>query len=130
MQVCHGRETWSLVMKRLARSRHHPRTCRTPNWPSARARGRVPRLTRGSRPNLTFPFVGVGAGMSVSYLPPQSLTLRANLANAVSPLRRARSKTPFFRLPAHRIPTLWGLYRGLLRDAPNETVCFHYTWVG
>lgn len=52
----------------------------------------------------------------------QSLAFRANLAQLVSPLLRVRTKTPFFKLQAHRIPTLWTLYRGLLRDATSEDV--------
>ena len=47
---------------------------------------------------------------------------RAKLAELVSPLRRIRSKSPFFELAAHRIPTLWSLYRGLLRNSPTEDV--------
>ena len=54
---------------------------------------------------------------------PQSLAFRANLASLVSPLRRLKPRVPFFRLPAHRIPTLWTWYRGLLRYAPTENVC-------
>jgi hypothetical protein len=54
----------------------------------------------------------------------QSLAFRAKLAQFVSPLRRVRSRTPFFRLAAHRIPTLWSLYRGLLRHSPTEQVRF------
>ncbi|KJA29484.1 hypothetical protein HYPSUDRAFT_61513 [Hypholoma sublateritium FD-334 SS-4] len=62
--------------------------------------------------------------MSESYLASKSLAFRANLAKLVSPLRRVRSKTPFFQLQAHRIPTLWSLYRGLLRNSPTEDVKF------
>ncbi|KAI5892735.1 uncharacterized protein SCHCODRAFT_02626981 [Schizophyllum commune H4-8] len=51
---------------------------------------------------------------------PQSLAFRANLASLVSPLRRLKPRVPFFRLPAHRIPTLWSWYRPLLRYAPTE----------
>ncbi|KAF9528710.1 hypothetical protein CPB83DRAFT_309370 [Crepidotus variabilis] len=57
-------------------------------------------------------------------LMPQSVAFRANLAQLVSRLRRVRSRTPFFRLAAHRIPTLWSLYRGLLRASPTEPVKF------
>lgn len=53
---------------------------------------------------------------------PQSLAFRANLAKLVSPLRRVRPRVPFFQLAAHRVPTLWGLYRSLLRDAGSENV--------
>ncbi|KIM49685.1 hypothetical protein M413DRAFT_114233 [Hebeloma cylindrosporum] len=62
--------------------------------------------------------------MSASYLTPNSLAFRADLAKLVSPLRRVRSRSPFFRLAAHRIPTLWSLYRGLLRNSPTEDVKF------
>ncbi|KAH9487196.1 hypothetical protein JR316_0001265 [Psilocybe cubensis] len=63
--------------------------------------------------------------MSGTYqLTPESSAFRANLANLVSPLRRVRTRTPFFRLAAHRIPTLWELYRGLLRNSPTEQVKF------
>lgn len=51
-----------------------------------------------------------------------SLTFRANLARLVSPLRRVRPRVPFYQLAAHRIPTLWTLYRGLLRKAPTDDV--------
>lgn len=60
--------------------------------------------------------------MSESYLAAKSLAFRANLAKLVSPLRRVRPKRPFYELPAHRIPTLWYLYRGLLRNSPTEDV--------
>ncbi|KAF8961023.1 hypothetical protein BDZ97DRAFT_1830936 [Flammula alnicola] len=62
--------------------------------------------------------------MSSSYSESKSLAFRANLAKLVSPLRRVRSRTPFFHLAAHRIPTLWSLYRGLLRNSPTEDVKF------
>ncbi|GAW08355.1 hypothetical protein LENED_010411 [Lentinula edodes] len=56
-------------------------------------------------------------------LPSQkSLNFRNNLAHLVSSLRRVRPRVPFFRLAAHRIPTLWGLFRGLLRAAPTEHI--------
>ncbi|KAJ3722016.1 hypothetical protein C8R42DRAFT_721559 [Lentinula raphanica] len=50
----------------------------------------------------------------------KSLEFRNNLARLVTPLRRVRPRIPFFQLAAHRVPTLWGLYRGLLRAAPTE----------
>ncbi|KAE9409317.1 hypothetical protein BT96DRAFT_970239 [Gymnopus androsaceus JB14] len=50
----------------------------------------------------------------------QSLNFRNQLASLVSPLRRVRPRIPFYRLAAHRIPTLWGLYRSLLQTAPTE----------
>ncbi|TFK52819.1 hypothetical protein OE88DRAFT_1656428 [Heliocybe sulcata] len=43
---------------------------------------------------------------------------RASLASAVSDLRRVRPRVPFWELGAHRVPTLWTLYRGLLKEAP------------
>ncbi|KAG6856880.1 hypothetical protein H0H87_012460 [Tephrocybe sp. NHM501043] len=52
----------------------------------------------------------------------ESLTFRANLARLISPLRRVRPRVPFFQLAAHRIPTLWSLYRGLLKESPSEEI--------
>ncbi|KAJ3754873.1 hypothetical protein EV360DRAFT_86440 [Lentinula raphanica] len=52
----------------------------------------------------------------------KSLEFRNNLARLVTPLRRVRPRIPFFQLAAHRVPTLWGLYRGLLRAAPTEHI--------
>ena len=49
-----------------------------------------------------------------------SLAFRANLAALVSPLKRVRPRVPFYKLAAHRIPTLWCLYRGLLRAASGS----------
>ena len=61
----------------------------------------------------------------MSYEPSQLiLQQRAELANAFSALRRVRPRVHFWKLGAHRIPTLWSLYRGLLRDAPGEDVCY------
>ncbi|KAJ4485582.1 hypothetical protein J3R30DRAFT_3654997 [Lentinula aciculospora] len=51
-----------------------------------------------------------------------SLNFRNNLARLVSSLKRVRPRVPFFHLAAHRVPTLWGLYRGLLRAAPTEYI--------
>ncbi|KAG5647000.1 hypothetical protein DXG03_001724 [Asterophora parasitica] len=57
-----------------------------------------------------------------AHLPSQSsLAFRTNLANLISPLRRVRPRVPFFKLAAHRIPTL-SLYRGLLREASSEEI--------
>ncbi|PPR02167.1 hypothetical protein CVT24_011355 [Panaeolus cyanescens] len=53
----------------------------------------------------------------------ESLTFRAQLATEVSSLRRIRPKVPFFRLAAHRIPTLH-LFRSLLRAAPDANIKF------
>lgn len=58
-----------------------------------------------------------------------AVPFRAKLAELVSPLRRVRSKTPFFELAAHRIPTLWSLYRGLLRNSPTEDVFLTCTFL-
>ncbi|KIK93619.1 hypothetical protein PAXRUDRAFT_503286 [Paxillus rubicundulus Ve08.2h10] len=62
--------------------------------------------------------------MSPSVPPPtaSSLAHRAEIARLISPLRRVRPKVPFYDLAAHRIPTLWTLYRGLLRHAERENV--------
>ncbi|KAG8690481.1 hypothetical protein FRC11_011304 [Ceratobasidium sp. 423] len=49
-----------------------------------------------------------------------SLALRASIAQRLSGLRRTSPKVPFWALAAHRVPTLWTLYRGLLRAAPGE----------
>ena len=51
-----------------------------------------------------------------------AISFRAKLNELVSPLRRTRSRSPFFELAAHRIPTLWSLYRGLLQNSPTEDV--------
>src|ERR1700728_7069 len=53
-----------------------------------------------------------------------SLAFRANLAALVSPLKRVRPRVPFYKLAAHRIPTLWCLYRGLLRAASGSNTQF------
>lgn len=47
---------------------------------------------------------------------------RQNIARIVSSLRAVRPHTPFYRLAAHRVPTLWSLYRGLLRASPTPIV--------
>ncbi|KAF9263619.1 hypothetical protein L218DRAFT_324996 [Marasmius fiardii PR-910] len=52
---------------------------------------------------------------------PQSLAFRTKLTGLVSPLKRIRPTVPFWRLPAHRIPTLH-LYRSLLRVAPTDNI--------
>ncbi|KEP48815.1 complex 1 LYR-like protein [Rhizoctonia solani 123E] len=49
-----------------------------------------------------------------------SLALRASIAQSLSGLRRQSPRVPFWELAAHRVPTLWTLYRGLLRAAPGE----------
>ncbi|KZT26048.1 hypothetical protein NEOLEDRAFT_1162439 [Neolentinus lepideus HHB14362 ss-1] len=49
---------------------------------------------------------------------------RALLSSAFSELKRVRPRVPFWELGAHRIPTLWTLYRGLLKQAPNEHIRF------
>ncbi|TFK59820.1 hypothetical protein BDN72DRAFT_780216 [Pluteus cervinus] len=49
---------------------------------------------------------------------------RQNLAQLISPMRRIRPRVPFWELRAHRVPTLWSLYRGLLREAPTEQIRF------
>ncbi|KAF5338362.1 hypothetical protein D9611_012507 [Ephemerocybe angulata] len=52
----------------------------------------------------------------------ESLARRKEFGKLFSALRRVRSRTPFFELAAHRIPTLWGLYRGLRREAPTSDI--------
>ncbi|KAG5636405.1 hypothetical protein H0H81_008179 [Sphagnurus paluster] len=52
----------------------------------------------------------------------ESLAFRANVARLISPLRRVRPRVPFYQLAAHRIPTLWSLYRGLLKEAPTDDI--------
>ena len=59
------------------------------------------------------------------YKPSESIQLqRAELSKAFSSLRRTRPRVPFWLLAAHRIPTLWSLYRGIQREAPSEEVCY------
>ena len=60
--------------------------------------------------------------MAVPLPSAESIAHRARLASLVSQLRPTQFRTHLTRLPAHRIPTLWTLYRGVLRDAPNDTV--------
>ncbi|KAJ1304909.1 hypothetical protein OPQ81_006043 [Rhizoctonia solani] len=56
-----------------------------------------------------------------SYSPsPSSAALRASIAQSLSGLRKTSPKVPFWALATHRVPTLWTLYRGLLRTAPGE----------
>jgi hypothetical protein len=50
------------------------------------------------------------------------LVTRLNVARTVSRLRPVRPHTPFYFLAAHRVPTLWVLYRGLLRASPSAIV--------
>ncbi|KAH8984458.1 hypothetical protein EDB92DRAFT_1488513 [Lactarius akahatsu] len=50
---------------------------------------------------------------------------RQRIASIVSSLRPLRPRVPFYRLPAHSVPTLWFLYRGLLRASPNSNVRAH-----
>ncbi|KAH6901372.1 hypothetical protein BKA70DRAFT_694221 [Coprinopsis sp. MPI-PUGE-AT-0042] len=52
----------------------------------------------------------------------QSLATRARIAQLISPLRRVKPRVPFWELAAHRIPTLWGLYRGLLANTSNAQI--------
>jgi hypothetical protein len=56
---------------------------------------------------------------------PESLAHRARIARLISPLKRVRPRVPFYDLAAHRIPTLWSLYRGLLKEAPGANVRPH-----
>src|SRR6266852_6841841 len=54
-------------------------------------------------------------------------THRQIVAQIVSSLRPVRPHTPFNRLAAHRVPTLWVLYRGLLRSSPSPIVRYGHT---
>ncbi|KAG8742105.1 hypothetical protein FRC12_015445, partial [Ceratobasidium sp. 428] len=57
----------------------------------------------------------------MSYVPsPSSLALRSSISQKLSSLRRTSPRVPFWALASHRVPTLWTLYRGLLRVAPGE----------
>ena len=66
--------------------------------------------------------------MSVLPPPPSSLTHRESIARLLTPLRRIRPTIAYYKLAAHRIPTLWTLYRGLQRHAERNnvgcTICF------
>lgn len=63
--------------------------------------------------------------MSVVPIPlPCSTAHRVRIASVISPLKRVRPRVPFYELSAHRVPTLWSLYRGLLRHAPGENIRF------
>ncbi|EGN92170.1 hypothetical protein SERLA73DRAFT_66209 [Serpula lacrymans var. lacrymans S7.3] len=53
-----------------------------------------------------------------------SIAHRANIAKLISPLKRVRPRIPFYELAAHRVPTLWSLYRGLMKNAPGEDIKF------
>ena len=65
-----------------------------------------------------------------------SLAHRESIARLLTPLRRIRPTVAYYKLAAHRIPTLWTLYRGLQRNAERENVggvhksCFGHrlTW--
>ncbi|KAI9430536.1 hypothetical protein H4582DRAFT_2086751 [Lactarius indigo] len=63
--------------------------------------------------------------MSLSHPTPVGITHRQHIARIVSSLRQVRPRVPFYRLAAHRVPTLWVLYRGLLRASPNSNVRAH-----
>ncbi|KAI0754714.1 hypothetical protein C8Q80DRAFT_1093371 [Daedaleopsis nitida] len=60
--------------------------------------------------------------MAVPFPSSQSIAHRARLAALVSELRPTHFRAPLTRLLAHRIPTLWTLYRGIMRDAPTEMI--------
>ncbi|KAH9851702.1 hypothetical protein C2E23DRAFT_732488 [Lenzites betulinus] len=55
----------------------------------------------------------------------ETLAHRAQLAQLISKLRPTHFRAPLTRLPAHRVPTLWTLYRGIMRDAPTDTIRSH-----
>ncbi|KZT43782.1 hypothetical protein SISSUDRAFT_1124464 [Sistotremastrum suecicum HHB10207 ss-3] len=59
--------------------------------------------------------------------PLKSILHRERIAQLIAPLRRVRPRVPFFKLVAHRRPTLWTLYRGLLRNAPHPQVRWRVT---
>ncbi|KAJ3551122.1 hypothetical protein NM688_g4914 [Phlebia brevispora] len=52
----------------------------------------------------------------------ESLGHRALIAVKIRGLRDLTPRVPFWKLSAHRVPTLWTLYRGLLRNSPAEVV--------
>ncbi|KAH8814507.1 hypothetical protein DL96DRAFT_1623971 [Flagelloscypha sp. PMI_526] len=54
-----------------------------------------------------------------------SLIYRQNLAQLISPIRRIRPRVPFFQLAAHRIPTLWYLYRNTIKNCPYDNIRWH-----
>ncbi|KAF8557488.1 hypothetical protein OG21DRAFT_1406915 [Imleria badia] len=54
--------------------------------------------------------------------PPLSLAHRESIARLLTPLRRLRPTVAYYKLAAHRIPTLWTLYRGLQKHAERENV--------
>ena len=60
--------------------------------------------------------------MSVPPPPSSSLAHRESIARLLTPLRRIRPIVGYYKLAAHRIPTLWALYRGLQRHAERENV--------
>ncbi|TFY79809.1 hypothetical protein EWM64_g4203 [Hericium alpestre] len=47
---------------------------------------------------------------------------RQKFSKIISSVRAVLPKVPFWTLRAHRLPTLWTLYRGLLRHAGNDDV--------
>ncbi|KAF8452446.1 hypothetical protein L210DRAFT_3468333 [Boletus edulis BED1] len=53
---------------------------------------------------------------------PSSVAHRESIARLLTPLRRIRPTVAYYKLAAHRIPTLWTLYRGLQRHAERENV--------
>ncbi|KAH7882917.1 hypothetical protein F5I97DRAFT_1938831 [Phlebopus sp. FC_14] len=59
----------------------------------------------------------------------ESVQHRGEIARLISPLRRVRPTVSFLKLAAHRIPTLWYLYRGLLRHAERENVKFRISMI-
>ncbi|EIW80078.1 hypothetical protein CONPUDRAFT_166670 [Coniophora puteana RWD-64-598 SS2] len=67
--------------------------------------------------------------MPVPSLPPASVAHRSQIAQRITQIRRTRPKVSFNKLQEHRIPTLWTLYRGLLRYAPGENVKFRVRMV-
>ncbi|KAF7331690.1 hypothetical protein MKEN_00048800 [Mycena kentingensis (nom. inval.)] len=86
----------------------------------AESRWHIGASQRSSKPVTSSPSLRRSWCMSTS-ANTSSAAFRATLAQLVSPLRRLRPRIPFFRLPAHRLPTL-SLYRSLLRSAPDDNI--------
>ena len=52
----------------------------------------------------------------------ESLQHWAEIAKRLLSLRHVLPRVPLWKLAAHRIPTLWTLYRGLLRHVQHHNV--------
>ncbi|TCD70884.1 hypothetical protein EIP91_001192 [Steccherinum ochraceum] len=51
-----------------------------------------------------------------------SLAHRARIAQIITANQRVHPTVPFWKLQVHRVPTLWTLYRGLLRNSSTDDV--------